>query len=337
MIELLRNWEIQILLLALVGVATIGTLVAAIALGFPAAAIVATTSILCIITFLLFTKWRYKELEKLSGYLRQIAGGDFHLDVRDNDEGELSILKNEIYKVTKMLAEHGEVLKRDKAKLTDAISDIAHQLKTPLTSMTIMVDLLRDKNLADDERIKFSRSLQMQLERMEWLVSSLLKLSKIDAGTIEFKKEMVQVKSLVEKAVEPLLIPMDIKSQTLQLKGNDEVTFIGDANWTLEALVNIIKNCIEHTHEGGEITINFSENPLYTEITISDNGKGIPKEDLPYIFQRFYKGKTASDDSVGIGLSMASTIVKNQQGDIEVISEPDKGTTFFIKFFKQVH
>lgn len=334
---MLRNWEIQILLLALVGVATIGTLVAAIALGFPAAAIVATTSILCIITFLLFTKWRYKELEKLSGYLRQIAGGDFHLDVRDNDEGELSILKNEIYKVTKMLAEHGEVLKRDKAKLTDAISDIAHQLKTPLTSMTIMVDLLRDKNLADDERIKFSRSLQMQLERMEWLVSSLLKLSKIDAGTIEFKKEMVQVKSLVEKAVEPLLIPMDIKSQTLQLKGNDEVTFIGDANWTLEALVNIIKNCIEHTHEGGEITINFSENPLYTEITISDNGKGIPKEDLPYIFQRFYKGKTASDDSVGIGLSMASTIVKNQQGDIEVISEPDKGTTFFIKFFKQVH
>lgn len=334
---MLRNWEIQILLLALVGVATIGTLVAAIALGFPAAAIVATTSILCIITFLLFTKWRYKELEKLSGYLRQIAGGDFHLDVRDNDEGELSILKNEIYKVTKMLAEHGEVLKRDKAKLTDAISDIAHQLKTPLTSMTIMVDLLRDKNLADDERIKFSRSLQMQLERMEWLVSSLLKLSKIDAGTIEFKKEMVQVKSLVEKAVEPLLIPMDIKSQTLQLKGNDEVTFIGDANWTLEALVNIIKNCIEHTHEGGEISINFSENPLYTEITISDNGKGIPKEDLPYIFQRFYKGKTASDDSVGIGLSMASTIVKNQQGDIEVKSEPDKGTTFFIKFFKQVH
>ena len=311
-------------------------MIAAIISNATVAILVASLSFLFILSTIIFTKWRYRELEKLSIYLRRIAGGDFKLDVRDNDEGELSILKNEIYKVTKMLAEHGEQLTKDKENLTDAISDISHQIKTPLTSMTIMVDLLRDKHLADEQRIKFTRNLQVQLERMDWLVTSLLKLSKIDAGTIQFKKEKIKVKSLVEKAVEPLLIPMDIKMHTLQIKGDDEATFLGDFNWTMEALINIIKNCVEHTPEGGEISIDFSENPLYTEIIISDNGKGIPREDLPYIFKRFYKGKTASEDSVGIGLAMAHSIVSSQQGDIEVKSESGVGTTFSIKFYKQV-
>ena len=171
---------------------------------------------------------------------------------------------------------------------------------------------------------------------MEWLVSSLLKLSKIDAGTITFKKEKVSVDHLVQTAVEPLLIPMDIKMQNLDVKGDEQTAFIGDFNWTVEALINILKNCVEHTSEGGEISITFSENALFTEITISDNGKGIPKEDLPYIFKRFYKGKNASDDSVGIGLAMAYSIITSQQGDIEVKSQPGVGTTFTIKFYKQV-
>jgi signal transduction histidine kinase len=171
---------------------------------------------------------------------------------------------------------------------------------------------------------------------MEWLVSSLLKLSKIDAGTIEFKKEKVLVAPLVQKAVEPLLIPMDIKMQSLSVKGDEKTAFTGDFNWTAEALINIIKNCVEHTAEGGEISIVFSENALFTEVSISDNGKGITKEDLPYIFKRFYKGKNASDDSVGIGLAMAHSIITNQQGDIEVTSQPGVGTKFQIKFYKQV-
>ncbi len=285
---------------------------------------------------LLFTKWRYREIEKLSDYLQKISTGNFHLDVRDNYEGELSILKSHIYKVTKMLAEQGTVLHEDKTKLTNAISDISHQLKTPLTSMMVMGELLRDNHLDDDQRIKFTRNLQIQLERMEWLVSSLLKLSKIDAGTITFKKEKVSVDLLVQTATEPLLIPMDINMQSLNVKGDEQTAFIGDFNWTVEALINILKNCVEHTPKGGEISITFSENALFTEIIISDNGKGIPKEDLPYIFKRFYKGKNASEESVGIGLAMAYSFITSQQGDIEVKSQPDVGTTFTIKFYKQV-
>lgn len=300
------------------------------------ALIVLGVSILLITCTLLFTSWRYREIGKLSGYLQQIANGDFRLDVRDNHEGELSLLKSNIYKVTKMLSEQGTVLHEDKTKLTNAISDISHQLKTPLTSMMVMADLLRDKQLDDEKRSEFTRNLQVQLERMEWLVSSLLKLSKIDARTITFKKEEIRVSSLIQTAIEPLLIPMDIKMQTYSITGEDQVTLVGDFNWITEALINIIKNCVEHTPEKGNITIHFSENALFTEIIISDNGKGISKEELPYIFKRFYKGKNASDESVGIGLAMAYSFITSQQGDIEVTSEVGVGTTFHIKFYKQV-
>jgi signal transduction histidine kinase len=334
--ELLRNREIQLLLTVLLLISGIGFTLAAIFISSFAASIVLGVSILLISCMLLFTKWRYREIEKLSGYLQKISSDDFQLDVRDNNEGELSILKSDIYKVTKMLSEHGAALHEDKAILTNAISDISHQLKTPLTSMMVMVDLLRDKQLNDSKRNEFTRNLQVQLKRMEWLVSSLLKLSKIDAGTITFKKENVSVNLLVQSAVEPLLIPMDINMQSLSIKGKEQATFIGDFNWTVEALINILKNCVEHTAAGGEISIMFSENTLFTEITISDNGQGIPKEDLPYIFKRFYKGKNASEDSVGIGLAMAYSILKSQQGDIEVKSLPGVGTTFSIKIYKQV-
>ncbi len=301
-----------------------------------AASIVLIVSILLICCMLVFTKWRYREIEKLSGYLQQISNGDLHLDVRDNHEGELSVLKSHIYKVTRMLSEQGAVLHEDKVKLTHAISDISHQLKTPLTSMMVMADLLRDKRLNDEKRAEFTHNLHVQLKRMEWLVSSLLKLSKIDAGTITFKNEQVFVSPLVQAAIEPLLIPMDINMQILDVKGDEKAAFIGDFNWTAEALINIIKNCVEHTPEGGKISIYFSENALFTEIIISDNGKGIAKEDLPYLFKRFYKGKNAKDDSVGIGLAMAHSIITSQQGGIEVQSQAGAGTTFQIKFYKQV-
>ncbi|WP_053363378.1 HAMP domain-containing sensor histidine kinase [Bacillus sp. FJAT-27251] len=331
-----RNREVQILLAILLLISLIGFSVAAIFVSMLGAVLVLGVAILLIGCTLIFTKWRYQEIEKLSGYLQQISNGDFKLDVRDNHEGELSLLKSQIYKVTRMLSEQGAVLSEDKAKLSNAISDISHQLKTPLTSMMVMADLLRDNRLEDAKRAEFTRNLQVQLERMEWLVSSLLKLSKIDAGTIAFKKEKVLVGPLVRKAIEPLLVPMDIKMQRLSVDGDENAAFIGDFNWSAEALINIIKNCVEHTGEGGEITIVFSENALYTEIEIGDNGNGIAKEDLPYIFQRFYKGKNASDDSVGIGLAMAHSIIASQQGDIVVKSVKGVGTTFQIKFYKQV-
>lgn len=283
----------------------------------------------------LFIKREYEEIEKLSGYLRRISNGEYSLDIRDNAEGELSILKNEIYKVTLMLSKQGELLRKEKVQLAKAISDISHQLKTPLTSMMVMADLLSDNNFLNEEkRIEFTKNIEMQLDRMQWLLTSLLKISKIDAGTVHFKKDKVVVSILIEKAIKPLLIPVEIKEQTLNIKGDSSVNFTGDLNWTIEALINIIKNCIEHTQEGGTISISFDENPLFTEIKIWDNGNGIPKEDLPYIFKRFYKGKNASEESIGIGLAMAKSIIISQNGDINVTSRKNEGTCFNIKFYK---
>ncbi|WP_019419739.1 sensor histidine kinase [Paenibacillus sp. OSY-SE] len=332
---MLRNREIQTLLLTMSFISLAAT-VAAAWISPVAAALVFVVAVLLMGSSLAFTRWRYREIEKLSAYLRQISSGNDSLDVRDNQEGELSILKNDIYKVTLMLSEHRSLLQQDKIQLTDAISDISHQLKTPLTSMTVMADLLRDPELPQAKRTEFSRNIRIQLERIDWLVTSLLKLSKIEAKTVQFKQDRVPVNMLVQKALEPVLIPMDIKDISVSVQGEDTVAFVGDLHWTAEALINILKNCVEHTEEGGAIAISFSENALFTELIIEDNGKGIPKEDLPYIFKRFYKGKNASEGSIGIGLSMAHSMITSQNGVIDVASDKDKGTQFRIKFYKQV-
>lgn len=332
---MLRNREIKMLLFVM-GLISLAAIIGALMISPAAAALVFFLSILLIGSSLLFTKWRYREIEKLSVYLREISSGNDTLDVRDNQEGELSILKNDIYKVTRMLSEHRSLLQRDKLQLTDAISDISHQLKTPLTSLTVMADLLSAPDLPPAKRTEFTHHIRIQLERIDWLVSSLLKLSKMDAKTIPFKKDRIPMKSLIQKALEPVMIPMDIKGQTISIAGDDDVSFVGDFNWTAEAVINILKNGVEHTPEGGAIAITFSENALFTELVIADNGKGIPKEDLPYIFKRFYKGKNAGEGSIGIGLAMAHSIIASQNGLIDVTSDSEKGTQFRIKFYKHV-
>lgn len=302
-----------------------------------AAGIVALVSLLLMTAIsLYFTRWRYREIEKLSQYLSRLAGGEYALDIEANEEGELGILKSEIYKATVTLREQAELLKKDKSFLSDSISDISHQLKTPITSMYVMTDLLRDESLPPDKRLEFTNNIGTQLERLQWLVTSLLKLSKIDAGAIVFKKESVNVKALVHKAVEPLLIPIEAKEQTLEINGDEDAKFIGDFNWSAEALTNIIKNCMEHSPVGGRLLIEFSESPFFTSIRITDNGEGIDKNDLPHIFKRFYMGRNSHDDSIGIGLAMSKTIFENQNGIIEAASEKSKGTQFSVKIYKTV-
>ena len=330
---MLRNREILWLFVTMCSISLVAIVISAM-MSLPVAVLTCITSALLITCSLVFTRWRYTEIENLSSYLRQISNGNYTLDVRDNQEGELSILKNDIYKVTLMLSEHSALLQHDKVQLTNAISDISHQLKTPLTSMTVMADLLSEPELPPEKRTEFTRNIRIQLERIGWLVSSLLKFSKIDAGTVQFKKDPISVRTLFQKSLEPVLIPMDIKEQTVSIKGDDTVSFLGDLNWTAEAVINILKNCVEHTPEGGEISISFAENALYTEVIIADNGKGIPKEELPYVFQRFYKGKNASEDSVGIGLALSHSIITSQNGDINIKSEKGMGTQFHIKFYK---
>jgi len=332
---LLRNREIKIYVFFMALILITATVVN-FSLDRTAGIITFISLLLIIVISLIFTKWRYDKIARLSQYLKRISSGEYFLDIRDNDEGELSILKSEIYKVTVMLAEQARLLNKEKIFLANSISDISHQLKTPITSMFVMTDLIRDENLPQDKRVEFTQNINSQLERLQWLVTSLLKLSKIDAGTIEFKKDRLNVKDLINRSVEHLLIPMEIKNQTLEINGDENAGFTGDLNWSSEAIANIVKNCMEHTPDGGKIKIAYSETPIFTMIEISDNGEGILKEDLPYIFNRFYKGKNAHPDSIGIGLAMSKSIIENQGGSIEVSSKKDQGTQFTIRFHKGV-
>lgn len=328
-----RNPEIQRLCVCLAGltaaVAAVGFLFHKLAGLFALAA----AAILCT-AFLLYTAWRYRQIDRLSGYLKRITNGDFALDVRDNGEGELSILKSEIYKVTVVLSEYNDSLKREKGQLADSMADISHQLKTPMTSMMVMADLLQEDDLPAAKRREFVAHIRAQLERIQWLVSSLLKLSKLDAGTVVMRREPVLVRELVHRAVAPLLIPMELKEQTLDLQGPPDVRFLGDESWTTEALLNVVKNCTEHTPAGGLIRIAWQENPLFTEITVADSGQGIAKQDLPHIFTRFYRGSNAGEDSVGIGLAMAQSILRSQSGGITAENRPGGGALFRLRLYK---
>jgi len=328
-----RNPELRrflVLLCALSAAATAGCFIFA-----QEAVYIAGAASLGFITLLLvYTYRRYEQIDRLSAYLARINRGDDSLDLRDNAEGELSILKSEIYKVTVTLKEQNELLRRDKTAMADALSDISHQLKTPLTSMFMMTDLILDAGLTEEERRTFTGRIQLQLERLQWLVASLLKLSKLDAGTARMEPAPVAAQKLVDRAMEPLRIPMELKEQKLRLTG-DEVTLWCSEPWTAEALLNILKNCVEHTPIQGEIAVAFTENPLFTQVQITDTGPGIDPNDLPHIFKRFYRGKHASDDSVGIGLAMAAAIVEGQGGTVEAKSHPEQGGEFVLRFPRQ--
>ena len=287
-------------------------------------------------SFLVGNGLRYRKIRALSLYLKRVLNGERQLDIPDNAEGELSILRNDIYKLVTKLETQAELLLADKAYLADSLSDISHQLKTPMTSMMVMTDILRDQNLPAKQRDEFVKSIQSQLERMEWLLTSLLKMSKLDAGTIQFKKERVQVRALVRKATEHLLIPMELKNQTFTVDIPEDMVLVCDFHWTAEAVANVVKNCMEHTPENGRIAIYSETRGIYTQLVVEDNGEGIAPEDLPHIFERVYSGKNAGKASVGIALAMAKYILGIQSGQIEAVSEPGKGTRFIFRLYHLV-
>ncbi len=275
------------------------------------------------------------QVAELSAFLHRIDTGDYALDVRDNGEGSFSLLKNDLYKVTVRLREQAELLQKDKTALSNLIADISHQIKTPLTSLGVLADLLAEDPPEADRRA-FVERLRAQLGRIQWLVVALLKLARLDAGTAAFKSEPVDLGELMQRAVEPLQIPLEIKKQRLEIHGEADASFTGDFNWSAEALTNVVKNCVEHTPEGGRIEISYGENALYVEITVSDDGEGIASRDIPHIFNRFYRGENAGESGVGIGLALAKAIFTAQGGDISVHSQPGMGTSFEIRLFRGV-
>jgi signal transduction histidine kinase len=295
------------------------------------------TLLLIIVLFCIYDdRQQKKALNELVEYLEAVNMKNYSLDLRDNQEGVYSLLKNNIYKVTSMLKESNKDLVEERNELSKAISDISHQIKTPLTSIQILTDVLRKGSLPEEKEVEFHKALQGQISRMNWLVSSLLKLAKFDAKTIDLKKDKIYISDLINKMTELFMISIEVKDINLVVKENLEASFYGDFDWTIEALSNIFKNCLEHSDEGGSIKIEYDENPLYTEIVILDEGKGIDKEDLPYIFKRFYKGKNSANESVGIGLALTKSIVESQSGVIKVDSHVGKGTKFAIRFYKNI-
>ena len=234
-----------------------------------------------------------------------------------------------------MLKEESEISKKDKENLKMSVEDISHQLKTPLTSITIMLDNLKDNpNMEEKTKQKFIFEISKQVEWINWLVISMLKLSKLDANVVQFYDEKINLKKFIGEIIKNLEIPIEVKNQKIIIDGDENVSFIGDYKWQQEAITNIIKNCIEHNENNGTIYINYEENSLFTKITIRDEGEGIPKEELKHIFERFYKGKNSSENSVGIGLALAKNIIEKNNGMINCKSELDKGTEFVIKYMK---
>ena len=279
------------------------------------------------------TYMRYKCIYELSADVDRILhGNDMNLSLDKYQEGELAVLQSEIHKMILRLREQRQQLQEDKSYLAKALADISHPVRTPLTSINLLVDLLSEPDITDERRMKLTHELMALLSRIDWLITTLLKISKLDAGTVQLKQETIALQELICKATEPLLIPIEIREQNLYIETNG--TFTGDVSWSVEAISNIVKNCMEHTPKGGEIRIAASENLLFTEIVISDSGTGIAKEDLPHIFDRFYKSKNAGDKNFGIGLSLARMIITNQNGVIKAENNATKGALFTIRFYK---
>ena len=285
-------------------------------------------SILIVINYY-FIRKLYKKIKEIDYDVDKILQGNYEINILDYNEGSLSSLKNNIYKMTVKLRESNELISKEKNNLEELLEDISHQIKTPLTSMYMINDILQ-KETNSKVRQEFLDKNEKQINRIEWLVTSLLKMSRLDNGSVKLKKEMTNVDTMLTKAITPIL-PL-IESKNIKVKHEKQNLKIKiDPDWTSEALLNIIKNACEHTKDS--VTITTSSNPLYTAIEVKDNGEGIDKKDLSHLFERFYRGNH-NKESIGIGLSMSKKIIELQNGTIEVKSLVGKGSTFIVKFFK---
>ena len=283
--------------------------------------------------FFVFTKARYKSIAQISDQIDLVLHNADRLYIGESDEGELSILQSEITKMTLRIREQNDTLKKEKGHLADSLADIAHQLRTPLTSVNIILSLL-ENNPDENERKDLIREIKELFVQMDWLLTSLLKLSRLDAGIVVFKREEIDVSTLINAALHPLLIQMELHNIALQIDVPKGIIIQGDSGWLSEALQNIFKNCMESTGNNGKIEIVCTDNPLFTKITIHDSGAGFEKEDLPNLFDRFYRGKNAGATGYGIGLALCKMIITRQGGTITAKNHPQGGALFCIRFPK---
>lgn len=277
-------------------------------------------------------KKQVEKLQEMEKYCEEILSGKETLQLEDNEEGRFSILNNKIYDITMLLREKNAYLEESKAELEKFLADISHQLKTPITSLHMINELLR-MDLPQEKKNLFLDNMQNDLVKIEWLVKGILNLAKLDSQTLTMKKEEICVKKLAEEVKERFAVLCEVLDCSIFEEGEEETKLWCDFRWTKEGVFNIVKNAIEHG--ATEVKIAWEENYIYTKISIKDNGEGIDEEDLPHIFERFYKSKNAKEDSVGLGLAFTKSIIKHQGGDIEVKSQKQKGTEFILKFYQK--
>ena len=336
-INVLKNREIRRYIIATM-ITTI--IVCAVAYFFNIPSVAAVIMAVMVLTGLWWFDMsrRYRHMADMAQDIDLILHGNDSSVLSEYEEGDISILRNEIAKMIVMLKHQAEQLGDEKVKLADALADISHQIRTPLTSLNLMLEAL--KNEPDEEkRLRLFFDMRKQLERIDGLVVSLLKLAKMDAGTIKLRKTYVKLEELVRSSLQPLEIMLELRE--IEVKVELSGGYTGDKEWSREALTNILKNCMEHTGAGGIICVTGCENAVHTELVIEDTGSGIADDDLPHIFERFYKGSNSQNDSYGIGLALARSIIAGQNGTVKaenVINADGDicGARFIIRFYKSI-
>lgn len=282
----------------------------------------------------LITGIRYRKIRKLCIDIDSIIYGNYLVDIEEYREGELAVLTDEIYKVLTRLKEQGEMLKKDKICLMDSIADISHQLRTPLTSVNLLISMLSDEDTDTMRRHEIITELKKKLTSVEWLIESLLKMSRLDAGAVKFASENTKLSDIIYGAYDTVAVPMELREQRFDYKSGDEIIYC-DRKWMVEAISNILKNCMEHTPLGGIISVTVKDTSVYTEIIITDTGCGFSEEDIPHVFERFYKGSDSSDESFGIGLCLSNMIISSQNGTIKA-DNYNGSARFVIKLYKTI-
>lgn len=281
----------------------------------------------------IFTRNRYQSIAKISEQIDMVLHDTDYLFINESEEGELSILQSEVTKMTLRIREQNAALKKEKENLADSLADIAHQLRTPLTSINLILSLL-ENDPGEKERKELLRETEELLLRMEWLITSLLKLSRLDAGIVVFQMSRVDVGTLLHTALRPLLIPMELHEIDLQVSAPEGVMIQGDMDWLSEAFQNVLKNCMESAGDKGKIEIVCKDTVLFTEIRIHDSGAGFKENELSRLFERFYRGKNSRAAGYGIGLALCKTIITRQGGTINAENHPQGGAVFIIRFPK---
>ena len=302
----------------------------------PCAVIVTVLSAALFVLYELALSKRRDQVMTLCDEIDRILRNDDRISFDEFQEGELSVLAAEIHKMTIRLREQNTALLREKQFAREALEDISHQLRTPLTSVMMILGLMRSSGLTDENRREYLGDLYELLARMKWLIETMLSLSRIEADAAKFAKETVPIRKLITQSVDAVSVTAELKGVDVAAEIEGEPVFVGDLHYTSEAVVNLLKNAIEHTPEGGTVTVTAKESSLSTEITIADTGAGIPEEELPHIFERFYRASSYTKNGFGIGLAFAKKVIIAQNGSLRASDCVPHGAVFEIRFYKTI-